>query len=365
MARQARLGVLGAHLMAPARAASAGLVFAMIPADKPVLALLHAAVPGLLVAGSAAELSAEQRAAVVAMVVTHVATSPVGPGSQTELEAALAPGTLPALRWVHTLSAGVDHVDCTSLALRSPAVVLTHNQGISDQSLAEFALLGCLRFAYSEARMVAQRSARDWTGFTTHTLGGAVLGVVGLGSIGCATMRMAVEGFGMTGLGLRNQSAALPAALASLGDRVRMVPAGAAGLAELLAAADYVVLALPETEGTTRLLGAKELAMMRPGAVLVNVGRGTAVDCDALAAALADPAGATLGGAALDVVEVEPLPGAHPLWAVGDDKLLLSPHTADLNGHYWEDCVAAYLENLARLRGGDELDHAVDLAVGY
>ena len=70
-------------------------------------------------------------------------------------------------------------------------------------------------------------------------------------------------------------------------------------------------------------------------------------------------------GAALDVVEVEPLPPDHPLWSVPDEKLLLSPHTADLNDHYWADCMESYMANLSRLQAGEELDAAVNLEAGY
>ena len=96
--------------------------------------------------------------------------------------------------------------------------------------------------------MEDQLRARVWEGFTTRLLKGATVGVIGVGSIGCEVLRMAVQGFGMQGLGFRRSSAEPPAALAELGagDAVRMVSPDGAGLRELLEASDYVVLALPQ-----------------------------------------------------------------------------------------------------------------------
>ena len=110
------------------------------------------------------------------------------------------------------------------------------------------------------------------------------------------------------------------------------------------------------------ILGERELSYMKPSAVVCNIGRGTAIDTSALAAALA---AGRLGGAALDVVEEEPLPADHPLWALPPSRLLLSPHTMDAHEGYWETSVGVALSNLARLRSGEALRHTVDLGSGY
>ena len=138
----------------------------------------------------------------------------------------------------------------------------------------------------------------------------------------------------MNALGYRRSSAEAPE---GMGSSVTMVTPDAAGLNKLLTNSDYVVLALPQTTETDHLIGVEEIAEMKPGAVVINVGRGSCLDSRALAIALEQ---GTLGGAALDVVETEPLEEQHPLWSVGVEKLLLSPHTMDL-------CVLVHLCDLA------------------
>jgi phosphoglycerate dehydrogenase-like enzyme len=127
-------------------------------------------------------------------------------------------------------------------------------------------------------------------------------------------------------------------------------------LDQLLPEADDVVLALPLTEATRGLIDARRLALMRPGARLVNVGRGALVVEEALLDSVRD---GHLGAAALDVFEREPLPPDHPFWAT--DNVLVSPHmSGDLVG--WRDRVVdRFAANLRRWVAGDPLADVVDL----
>ncbi|HET8646947.1 MAG TPA: NAD(P)-dependent oxidoreductase, partial [Vicinamibacteria bacterium] len=127
-----------------------------------------------------------------------------------------------------------------------------------------------------------------------------------------------------------------------------------------MARADAVVLALPLTEQTRKRVGARELAAMKPQAVLVNVGRGAVLDEAALVDALR---AGRIGGAALDVFEREPLPAGHPFYAL--DQVLLSPHCADQVQGWQEQATDVFLENLARYRAGAPLVNVVDKAGGY
>jgi phosphoglycerate dehydrogenase-like enzyme len=124
--------------------------------------------------------------------------------------------------------------------------------------------------------------------------------------------------------------------------------------------ADDVVVATPLTADTRGLVSQAAIGAMKPGAVLVNVGRGPVVDEAALARALTER---RIRGAALDVFETEPLPAGSPLW--GLDNLLLSPHCADNTPGWLEAAMRAFLGNLERFRRGERLLNVVDKRIGY
>jgi phosphoglycerate dehydrogenase-like enzyme len=118
---------------------------------------------------------------------------------------------------------------------------------------------------------------------------------------------------------------------------------------------DYVALALPLTSETRGLFGAREVAAMKPSAVLINVGRGPTLDEPALVAALE---ARRIRGAALDVFAEEPLPAQSPLWSL--ESVLLSPHTADRTTTWLDEAMAVFLENLRRFRSGEPLLNVVE-----
>lgn len=161
----------------------------------------------------------------------------------------------------------------------------------------------------------ASRAAFDATWYGKE-VSGAALGIVGLGRIGSEIARRA-RGFGMT-IRYHNRHPLEESVAHALGGDLEFCPV----LEDLLRASDFVVLACPTTPETTGLMSAATLAMMKPDAVLVNVGRGRLVDQAAVAAAL--EAG-RLGAYATDVTEPEPLPRGHPLLAA--PRVLLTPHT--------------------------------------
>jgi phosphoglycerate dehydrogenase-like enzyme len=131
-------------------------------------------------------------------------------------------------------------------------------------------------------------------------------------------------------------------------------------LIPLMRRADDVAVATPLTAETRGLVGEPAIGAMKPGGVLVNVGRGPVVDEAALGRALAER---RIRGAALDVFEVEPLPPTSPLW--GLDNLLLSPHCADNTPGWREAGMRAFLKNLERFRRGERLLNVVDKRLGY
>ena len=133
-----------------------------------------------------------------------------------------------------------------------------------------------------------------------------------------------------------------------------------AELAAALPQADFVVIAAPETPETRHLIGAEEIALMKPGARLINVARGSLLDEAALLRALEE---GKLGGAALDVVASEPLPPESPLWKA--PNLLITPHTSAISDRLWERETSLLMEQLERWFDGRELLNRVDFSRGY
>ena len=268
-------------------------------------------------------------------------TSPCG---WRQAPASAPPGWPHGLTWIQTTSVGIDFYP----RWMARGVTLSCGRGIAAGPIAEYVLAAILGF---EKRLgaVAARAPAEWRQSVLGTLDGRTIGLVGYGAIGRAVARRAVA-FGARVLAVRRGAwdPAEPDALP------------AASLEALVAAADHLVLAVPQTAETRRLVDAALLARAKPGQHLVNVARGGLVDHDALLAALDD---GRLGGATLDVTEPEPLPAGHPLY--GHPKVLLTPHVAWTDGGHEERIAAKILSNLTRFARGALLDDVVDPLRGY
>ena len=184
--------------------------------------------------------------------------------------------------------------------------------------------------------------AHDWHQLKQTGLGAATILVVGLGAIGSRVAAYA-RAFGMTVHGIRRSAEPLPGL-----DRQGTL----ADLADFLPEADFVVLAVPNTGETAGMIGRDALARMKPGATLVNVGRGALVDIEALRGALASGG---IAQAFLDVLPTEPLPADSDLWDI--PNLFISPHAACMTPLYTVRVGEIWLENLKRFLAGDELIH--------
>lgn len=253
------------------------------------------------------------------------------------------------LRWVQGTAAGtgqqVRAAGLTSEVL--DRVTITSSVGVHASQLAEWAMLGLLWCAKDVPRLVQDREAHHWDHYPVRELRGQRLLVVGLGHIGREVARMA-RALGMRVTGVRRstrpEDPTLVDSVCSIGDLLAVVPT-----------MDAVVLALPATEETEGLFS-RELVDAMPGhAALVNVGRGTTLDQDALVEALRE---GRLAGAALDVFAEEPLPADSPLWQLG--SVLISPHTAALSARENELIVDLFIDNLTRYRRGEQLRNVVD-----
>ena len=254
-------------------------------------------------------------------------------------------------RWIHSLWTGVDNVLCPEI-LSSP-LPLTNGRGVFRRPLAEWSVGAMLYFAYNMRRMIRQQQAGVWEVFTTEEIRGKTLGIVGYGGIGSTAAELA-RPFGMRIDALRRRPELFQ-------DDPLVDESFAPGkINDMLAASDYVLLAAPLTPETRGMIGAPQIAAMKPTAVLINVGRGAVVDEPALVAAL--EAG-KIRGAALDVFAVEPLPAGHPFFRL--ENVLLSPHTADHVRDFVHLAVECFLENLRRFQANQPLMNLVDKHAGY
>jgi phosphoglycerate dehydrogenase-like enzyme len=247
-------------------------------------------------------------------------------------------GMAPRVRWIHSRSAGLDELLFPAL-VESP-VPLTNARGVFSEILGEFAIGAVLFFAKGFRRMVRSQEAGVWDDFDTVEIAGQTLGVIGYGDIGKAAGRRA-EALGMRVMSLGRGSGP---------ERKR----------ELLEQSDYVVLSTPLTPETRGIVSEPELRVMKPQAVLINVGRGPLVNEKALISALREK---RIGGAALDVFETEPLPAGHPFYAL--DNVLLSAHCADHTPDWKRRAMQMFLDNFARYRNGEALKNVVDKKRGY
>lgn len=260
-----------------------------------------------------------------------------------------------SLKWVHSSAVGIGPI--LSPALVASPVVVSSSRGVHSPAIAEHAIALVLALRRQLHTSVKRQTAREWAQVELSTIPVPPLAdtevlVVGLGTIGERVATMAM-GLGMRVTAVRRHvDAPAPAGLAKI--------AGPDALPEMLTRADVVVLALPTTDETRALIGAAELARMKPSAILVNVARGKLVDEDALAGALER---GQLGAAGLDAFRVEPLPAGHPLWSL--PNVLITPHSASFAGDYWTPVVDLFLENVARFRRGDPLINVVDKTRGY
>ena len=258
-----------------------------------------------------------------------------------------------ALRWVHSPAAGVGSMLFPDM--RSSDVQLTNSRGMNARAVAEHAI--ALIFALARRlpkAFEAQRAAR-WVQHELSglpTLHGRTIGIVGLGAIGARLAQMA------SGLGLRVIATRRDTKAEHPPEVAVVLPAS--GLPQLLAESDIVVIAAPLTEQTRELIGASELALMKPSSWLINVARGKLVREKDLIDALA---AGRLAGAGLDVLEKEPPSADSPLWAM--PNVIITPHVAGFRDDYWEAAVDLFAENLRRYRAGWPLLNLVDKQAGY
>jgi len=278
----------------------------------------------------------------------------------------------PQLKWVQVHMAGVNGLHDHPL-YADRALALTTASGVHAATVAEYAMTALLALAHRVPRMVEWQGRgvwppdeQRWPLFVPTAVRGATLGVIGYGSIGRELARIAKTAFAMRVLACkrdparRADSGYCPAGTGDPEGRLPDAWFSPAELTELLARSDVVVMCAPLTRETQQMIGARELAAMKPTAYFLNVGRGASVDEAALARALA---GERIAGAAVDVFAQEPPPAGHPLY--GAPNVIVSPHVSGFVASYDDDCCTLFAENLKRYLDGVPLLNLVDRGKGY
>ena len=260
------------------------------------------------------------------------------------------------LKWVHSTSAGV--MQLMYPELRESGIVVTNASGIFSVPMAEHTIGLLLALARNFPETLRQQEKAVWSQQVLWDkpqhlteLNGSVLLIVGYGSIGKEVAKRA-QALGMRVWGVTRSGKG------DLAHAEKIIPVSL--LETVLPEADYVLLSAPETAATKYLMGAEQLRRMKRGARLINVGRGSLLDEAALLAALESGA---LGGAALDVVQTEPLPPPSPLWRA--PNLFMTPHTSAVSDRLWHRETVLLMELLERWFDGRELINCVDFARGY
>jgi len=306
--------------------------------------------------------------------------------SRADLAAALSPetdvlfssfapeslDTLPNLRWIQCRSAGVNAIMGTPV-WKAGEIAITTASGIHGVSIAEYVTGMMIALARDFSGYLSFQRRACWPmspknhieQFPGRELRGATVLIVGYGSIGREVGRQC-HALGLRVLAIKRDPGRRedPGYLMpGTGDPAGSVPeliAGPADLDQLLARAEYVVLASAATPANRHLIGEAQLRLMRPDALLINIARGDLIDEAALIRALQER---WIAGAGLDVFAREPLPADSPLWLL--ENVILSPHISGITPRYDEHMSGLFAENLRRYANGQPLLNRVDRSLGY
>ncbi len=251
-----------------------------------------------------------------------------------------------SLKWMNSIYAGLDFMPLD--VLKDRGVTVTNGVGINAITIAEYVVMLMLAHAKGYRDVVRAMDRKEWLHDSPgkRELAGERVLLLGMGAIG-SLIRSRLEAFDMTVVPVRRSGA----------DGALKPGEWRAKLGEF----DWVVLAVPSTDETKGMIGAMELAAMRPNGVLVNIARGDVVDQDALVDALKED---RIEAALLDVTDPEPLPEDHPLWELDNAQV-----TMHLSGRaqtkMFQRSADRFIENLERWHKGEQVQPQLDLDLGY
>jgi len=271
------------------------------------------------------------------------------------------------LKWVQLISAGSNQL--LGHPIRDTGIVVTTASGTHGVPIAQYVTCATLMAAHRMPELLNYKPSRQWpnrAALAGITLRGRTVGVIGYGSIGRECGRQ-LAALGMRVLALKNNPASREDhgynAWPETGDPLGKIPEawyGPGQLAEMLPQCDFVVVTLPSTPSTENMIGARELALMKPTAHLVLISRGGIIDETALGVALREK---RIAGATLDCFLREPTPPDYPLFDV--PNLVMTPHRSGVYDGFWPLFQNLVAENLRRFAAGQPLLNRVSREQGY
>ena len=258
------------------------------------------------------------------------------------------------LRWLHCPGTGIDKYTEIPEIVDSD-VVLTNARGPHAAPMADHVMSMCLAFAHRTNEMVLDQKAHVWDGAKYDRafieMEGSTMGILALGDIGSAVARRAT-GFGMEVYAADKDPFPAPPGVSDVWGLDR--------LDDLLKMSDWLVVTAPYTLDSKGMIGARELALMKPTAHIIIISRGGIVDEDALFDALSNK---RISGAGIDAFEVEPLPEDSPWWDL--ENVIISPHASALTVEMWEGRREVFRENLRRFLANEPFIYVCDKTAGF
>jgi phosphoglycerate dehydrogenase-like enzyme len=259
----------------------------------------------------------------------------------------------PGLRWLQGTSTGIGPIT-HQLGWADEGIVVTSARGIHNVPIAEFHLMAMLAFTKDIFHLFQLKAERRFERYNTGQLRTKTLGIIGLGTNGTEIARLG-RALGMRVLGTKRTTEGANAGLLGVDHLYPLRE-----LASMLGECDFLSVTPPGTPETEGMLDNAMLSQLKPGAMVINTSRGTVVDEGALLRLLRE---GQIGGAALDVFSVEPLPPGNPLWEM--DNVIISPHSASC-AEFEDLCMTElFIDNLRRYLEGLPLRNIIDPALQY
>ena len=260
------------------------------------------------------------------------------------------------LKWVHTLSSGIDGFVAVEEFKNSP-IPLTNAKSAFSTILGEFVALGVLYHTKHLERFMQRKAEKKWEIEPMELVSSKTMAVIGYGDIGAACAKIAKNGFGMKVYGVKRNPAECSDLYRSYCDEV----VGNDQYEKVISEADFVVGVLPKVADTGDFFNMEStFSKMKNTAVFMNIGRGPTVHEEDLTKALKD---GVIGGAVLDVFKKEPLDTESELWSL--PNVLITPHCAQQDKEFMTDCILQFAQNLKNFNEGAPLVNLTDKQKGY
>jgi len=256
--------------------------------------------------------------------------------------------TAPKLKWIHALSAGVENLIFPEMATNN--TLLTNSRGIHGIPISEHVFAIMLSFTRGLNVFIRQQGKKLWKRSPVEEIHDKTIGIVGLGSIGREIAKKA------KGMGMQVIASKKTMTTELFVDKLYT----SEQLPELLADADFVIVALPLVEETKNLFTIKEFSLMKPSAYFINISRGAVVNENDLVTALEQ---GLIKGAGLDVFEQEPLAESSHFWDM--ENVIITPHLAALSPNYLDRAIKLFADNLSRYIQHKEMLNVIDKDKGY